>query len=195
MEPFEAILKVIAEIPDNRRGQGRRYTLPHLLLFTILAVMTGANSYRSICTFIEIRFQDLTNIFGLRWRRAPAHTSIRSILLGIDRDMLEQAFRVHAAALDANSCGDSVRVVALDGKTLRGSFDNFNDKKAVHILSAFATDTAIILGHLEIDDKSNEIPAAQRLLAELGLAGEFATTDAMNCQKKRSRPPVTPSAH
>lgn len=194
MEPFEAILKVLAEVSDNRRGQGKRYTLHHLLLFTILAVLTGANSYRSICTFIEMRFQDLTDISGLRWRRAPAHTSIRSILPGIGRDMVEQAFRVHAAAPDAKSRGEGVRVVAMDGKTLRGSLDNFNDRKAVHILSAFATDTAIILGHPEIDDRSNGIPAAQRLLADLGLAGEFATADAMNCQKKRSRPPVTQSA-
>jgi len=60
--------------------------------------------------------------------------------------------------------------IALDGKTLRGSFDKFNDRAAAQVLSAFATDTTLVLAHIDIAAKSNEIPAAQALLAELGLA-------------------------
>ncbi len=52
------------------------------------------------------------------------------------------------------------------------------------MVSAFAADTALVLGHLEIDDKSNEIPAVQRLLGELGLAASVITVDALHCQKK-----------
>ena len=59
--------------------------------------------------------------------------------------------------------------IALDGKTLRGSFDNFHDRAAAQLLSAFATDTALVLAHLDIAEKSNEIPAAQVLLTELGI--------------------------
>ena len=72
----------------------------------------------------------------------------------------------------------------LDGKTLRGSFDNFNDRAAAQVLSAFATDTALVLAHVDIAAKSNEIPAAQTLLAELGVAdGTIVTLDALHCQK------------
>ncbi|OYX90559.1 MAG: hypothetical protein B7Y84_00405 [Azorhizobium sp. 32-67-21] len=79
--------------------------------------------------------------------------------------------------------------MAIDGKTLRGSFDAFNDRKAAHVLSAFASDDQIILGHLAIDDKSNEIPAAQDLIATLGLTGRLFTLDAMHAQKNlRHRP-------
>ena len=71
-----------------------------------------------------------------------------------------------------------------DGKTLRGSFDKFNDRAAAQVLSAFATDTALVLAHLDIAAKSNEIPAAQTLLAELGVAaGAIVTLDALHCQK------------
>ncbi len=74
--------------------------------------------------------------------------------------------------------------VALDGKTLRGSFDKFNDRAAAQVLSAFATDTALVLAHVDIAERSNEIPAAQTLLAELGLApGAIVTLDTLHCQK------------
>ena len=74
-------------------------------------------------------------------------------------------------------------VVALDGKTLKGSFDHLNDHKAAQALSAFASEAAILLAHTEIDVKSNEIPAAQRMIAELGLTGVLFTADALHCQK------------
>jgi len=78
---------------------------------------------------------------------------------------------------------EGLRVVAFDGKTLRGSYDHFTDKKATHLVSAFDVETALVLGHIEIDDKSNEIPAVERLIGELGLAGCVVTVDAMHCQK------------
>ena len=62
--------------------------------------------------------------------------------------------------------------------------------RAAHLVSAFAADTALVLGHLEIDDKSNEIPAVQRLLGELGLAASVVTVDALHCQKKPSNAPL-----
>lgn len=74
-------------------------------------------------------------------------------------------------------------VVAIDGKTLRGSFDAFHDRKAAHLLSAFAADGQIILGHLAVSQKSNEIPAAQDMIATIGLTGRPFTLDAMHCQK------------
>ena len=68
-------------------------------------------------------------------------------------------------------------------KTLRGSFDAFHDSAAKQVLSAFAADTMLILAHIEIDAKSNEIPAAQQLLAELDVAGRIVTLDALHAQK------------
>jgi len=94
--------------------------------------------------------------------------------------------------------------IALDGKTLRGSveprgspdFDKFNDRAAAQVLSAFAAETALVLAHIDIAEKSNEIPAAQTLLAELGLApGAIVTLDALHCQKSFSpsrQPPTSP---
>jgi hypothetical protein len=74
-------------------------------------------------------------------------------------------------------------VIALDGKTLRGSFDHINDRRAAQTLTAFASGSAIVLAHTEIKDKSNEIPAAQQMIRDLGLSGVVFTADAMHCQK------------
>lgn len=76
------------------------------------------------------------------------------------------------------------RFIAGDGKVLRGSFDRFADQKAIQILSAFLTDSRIILAHEEIIAKTNEIPIAQELMSELGLSGYIFTFDALHCQEK-----------
>jgi hypothetical protein len=109
---------------------------------------------------------------------------------------VEVAFRRHAALLQAARATPGTGSIALDGKTLRGSLDNFNDRVAAQVLSAFATDTSLVLvlAHVDIDEKSNEIPAAQTLLAELGVAaGSIVTLDALHCQKNISRSPHTPT--
>jgi DDE_Tnp_1-associated len=184
MTPFHHLLDLLGTIPDPRRAQGRMYRLPPVLLFSILAVVAGANSYRGIHSFIDVHLARLRAAFGLRWRRAPAYTSIRAVLQGLDAGEVERAFRIHAAVLADQVGCDGVRVVAFDGKTLRGSFDHFADCAAIHLVSAFDVTTAMILGHIEVGEKENEIPAVQRLLAELGLAGRIVTADAMHCQKK-----------
>jgi DDE_Tnp_1-associated len=191
---FTPLLSLLEEVPDPRRAEGKLYKLPYVLLFSILAIVTGCNSYRGIVTFIDVHRRSLNRAFGLRWRRAPAHTAIRYILRGLDPTAIEAVFRRHAAQLQATRTIPGQASIALDGKTLRGSFDNFNDRAAAQILSALATDTALVLAHIDIDDKSNEIPAAQALLAALGLASHLVTLDALHCQKKPSRSRPRPTA-
>ena len=189
MKSFERFLSLLATIPDRRRPEGKLYQLQHVLLFSILAIVSGANSYRGIRTFIKVHRQKLNKAFKISWKRPPAHTAIRYILQGLTAADVEKTFREHAASLNLGVAGFDARVVAFDGKTLRGSFDNFKDAKAKQLLSAFAVDTALVLAHVEIDEKSNEIPAVQKLLEELDVAGLVVTCDAMHCQKKPSKLP------
>jgi len=192
---FAPLLELLAEIPDPRRAEGKLYTLRYVLLFSILAIVTGGNSYRGIVTFIDVHRQRLNAAFGLTWRRAPAHTAIRYILQGLDPAAVEVVFRRHAALLQAARAIPGQGSIALDGKTLRGSFDAFHDRAAAQVLSAFATDTALVLAHVDIAEKSNEIPAAQALLAELGVAGgALVTLDALHCQKNISKSPQPPTS-
>ena len=192
MKSLEPFLALLAAIPDPRRAEGKLYQLPHVLLFSIFAIVSGANSYRGIQTYFKVHLRALNKAFKIKWKKAPAHTAIRYILQGLDAADVERAFREHGANLNFAPDAHEACVIAFDGKTLKGSFDNFNDAKAKQVLSAFAVDAALVLAHIEIDEKSNEIPAVQKLLAELDVAGHIVTCDAMHCQKKLSRPPQPP---
>lgn len=169
------------KIKDHRRKQGRRYELGHILLFSILAILSGADSYRKVQRFIVAHYDPLNEIFGLNWKRMPAYTAIRDIIQGTSGAELEQSFRGYSQEL-AESKGEK-QAIGCDGKVLRGSFDHFNDQKAIQILSAFVSDSRLILAHEEIASKTNEIPTAQRLMIELGLSGYIFTFDALHCQK------------
>ena len=76
MEPFTPFLSLLAEIEDPRRAEGKLYRLPHVMLFAIMAMVAGANSYRTIHTFIDVHLARLREVFHLPWRRAPAYTTI-----------------------------------------------------------------------------------------------------------------------
>ncbi len=183
-------LKHLSQIDDPRRGQGKKWQLAPLLLATILAILSGATSYRKAHSFIEMHRKRLNKAFGIDWKTAPAYSAIRTILHSLDAAEVERVFRLHAADLNDTKTGKEesieggdMSVIAIDGKSLRHSFDGFNDQKAAHVLSAFAVEGALILGHLEVAEKTNEIPAARQLIIELGLEGHLFTMDAIHCQK------------
>src|SRR4051795_4592613 len=201
MVPFAGLLAALQEIPDPRRRQGRRYGLAPLLLLAVLAVLAGATSYRRIRLLCvggvaaragpppsrRIRLfsgghrERLNAVFGAGFRRAPAVNTLRALFHALDPAEIEAAFRRHAEQL-GGAAAPGRRVVALDGKTLRGSFDHLDDRAAAQVLSAFASEAALILAHQEIAE-GDEIAAAQALIEELGLSGVPFTADALHCQK------------
>jgi hypothetical protein len=196
MVPFAGLLAALEEIPDPRRRQGRRYTLAHLLLLSVLAVLAGATAYRGILTLIGVHRERLNAVFGAGLRRAPAVNTLRALFQALDPADPEAAFRNHARALHDGVPASGRRVIALDGKTLRRSFDHLHDRAAAHVLSAFAGEAALILAHREVRDAPDEVPAAQALIEDLGVRGALFTADAVHCQKnlrerrpRRQRPP------
>ena len=193
--PFSLLLTALAEIRDPRRPQGRRYALAPLLLFSVLAVLAGATSYQGIITFIDVHRERLNAVLGAHFRRAPAINTLRNLFLALDPADLEAAFRRHARHLYQRTGAEGWHTIALDGKTLRGSFDHLHDQPAAHVLSAFASDAALILAHQEVAAAPDEVPAVPGLIAELGLTGVLFTADALHCQRGdlSGRPrPATP---
>lgn len=178
------LLSVFSKVPDQRRAQGRRYELQFILLFSVLAIMSGADSYRKIELFIKENFIILKKEFNLKWKKPPVYTGIRKIIVGVDSKELEKAFRKYSKSL-SNLDSEKYAFISMDGKALRGSFDNLKDQRMIQIFSAFLTDQDIILAHEKINQKTNEIPMAQRLVKELGVGKCIFTMDALHCQKKR----------
>ena len=151
-------LELLSQINDPRRGQGKKWQLGPILLATILAVLSGATSYRKVHGFIRAHRNRLNKAFGFGWKSAPAYSAVRTILRGLDGGDVERIFRAHAIQLSggqlsggqlsgaaAGADAGHLGVVAIDGKALRHSFDAFNDQKAAHVLSAFSVDDALIV--------------------------------------------------
>jgi len=80
LKSFARFLSLLATIRDPWRAEGKLYQLPHVLLFSIFAIVSGANSYRGIRTFIKVHRQKLNKAFKINWKKPPAHTAIRYIL-------------------------------------------------------------------------------------------------------------------
>ncbi len=166
--------------------EGKRFDLATVLLYAILGMVAGANSYRQMHEFIRIHLQRLNEAFGLRLPYSPSYCGLRLILQGVDPTALEVAFRRHALSISTPPPAHGLEAIAVDGKTLRGSFDAFSDRKAAHMMSALRQANQIVLGHLMVKEKSNEIPAAPELIEALGLKGCVFTLDAEHAQKNRS---------
>jgi hypothetical protein len=163
----------LLKIKDHRRKQGQRYQLEHILFFSVLAILSNATSYRKVHIFIKSHYETLDKTFGLNWKHLPAYTTIRAIIQGTSSDDIEQSFREYSTFLAQSNL--EKRFVSFDGKVLRGSFDHFQDQKAIQVLSAFIPGCRIILAHEEIARKTNEIPTAQELILELGLSDYIFT--------------------
>lgn len=178
------LLDYLINIPDQRRAQGKRYKLHYFLLFSIFALLSGAKSYRDVNRFIAKRLKELNKLFALNWKRAPSKSQVRDIVAGADRKAVEKEFRKYSESLQCQ-IGENSYKVGIDGKALKRSFDRSSSQDMLQMLSAFCAETKIILGHIDIGEKTNEIPTAQQLIRELGLPeGTIYTADAMHCQKK-----------
>lgn len=179
------LLKYLTQIPDRRRGQGKMFDLPHLLLFSILAIASGADSYRKIAVYIEENFEILCEATAAKWKRHPSYNTIRYSICELDQKATEKIFREfskESAKLEKGKW----KTVSLDGKALKHSFDNVADQRFKQMLSAFSPDCNIILAHEKIGiSKENEINAAIKLMKNLKLNNVVYTLDALHTQKKR----------
>ena len=180
----DPLIEMLSHVTDPRREQAKRYGLANILLFCIFGFLCGAKSYKTLCSFIEERFALLQVAFPSKMKRAPAASTLWRIIGLVDGATLEAVFRRHAAMHHGALGGGPAEVVAPDGKSLKGSYDTAHGQKMSQLFRAFAVGTKIILGHVAIMVKSNEIPAMQALVRELGLAGVLCTADAMHCQIK-----------
>lgn len=176
---MDSILSILSAIPDHRRPQGRRFALAPLILFTLLSMLANARSYRQMAEFMQTHLAQLNALANTHWKKAPSHVALRYILGALCVTSLTRLLA--ASAQPSTSPTALCQFIAIDGKTLRGS--RRADQPAEQILSAFAHVERVILAQVPINEKSNEIPATQQLLASLGLQGIVYTMDAMHCQK------------
>lgn len=179
MEPA-SLLAYFAKIEDPRRKGARLHPLSSILVLALCAVVCGADSFVEIEMFGKTREKWLRSFLDLP-NGIPSHDTIGRVFAMLNPKRLQQAFVEWTQAISTVTSGE---VVAIDGKTLRRSFEKASEKAFVHMVSAWSTANQLVLGQVRTDEKSNEITAIPRLLELLELKGCLVTIDAMGCQKE-----------
>jgi predicted transposase YbfD/YdcC len=166
-----------ASLTDPRRRKVT-YPLVNVVTIAVCAVICGADDFVAIATWGRLKREWLETILDLG-AGIPSHDRFNAIFQALDPGAFEKCLLGWIAELHEATAG---QVVAIDGKTLRGSFDKVSGKSAIHMVSAWATANRFSLGQVVVEGKSNEFTAIPELLKLLELKGCLVTIDAMGCQ-------------
>lgn len=168
------------KLKDPRINRRKLHNLTDIIGISIIAVIGSAEGWEDIEEFCKSKEVWLRDFFELP-NGIPSHDTISRVFQRIDSEEFEECFMEWVSSLREDSGSE---VIAFDGKTVRRSFDRANEKSAIHLVSAFATQQRLILGQQKVDEKSNEITAIPKLIKMLDIAGSIVTIDAMGCQKE-----------
>jgi predicted transposase YbfD/YdcC len=174
-----SLIKHFASMVDPRIDRRKRHLLVHIIVIAVLAVLCGADNWVDVELFGRAKQKWLDELLSLS-NGIPSHDTFGRVFARLDATQFEACFR---AWMQATTVALPAQVIAIDGKTLRGSFDTFLGKTAIQMVSAWATASHLVLGQVKVDDKSNEITAIPELLQLLETKGCIVTIDAMGCQK------------
>jgi hypothetical protein len=172
------LLDALSQIPDPRKRRGIRHPLPAILSLAVLAMLTGNKSYEAIAQFGRDKGSALAFALGFRRGKTPAKSTFCEIFRSLDVTAFEE---VLSRWVRSRLPEGEELVLALDGKTARGSKDG--EVPGQHLVAAYAVHCQGVLAQVRVDAKTNEHKAALQLLGVLPLRGAVITGDAMFCQR------------
>src|SRR5450759_2037138 len=152
-------LSYFKDFPDSRQSGKVIYPFAEVLLLCLLAVLGGAETFVDIARFGEKKIGLLRRFRPFR-DGTPSHDHLGDIFATLDAEEFQRRFVAWVAALT----GAPKDVIAIDGKTLRRSYQKKGGKAPIHMVSAFAARQRLVLGQVKVADKSNEIVAIPTLL-------------------------------
>jgi len=175
------LLQVLAAVPDARARRGVRHRLAVILGLAVCAVLTGARSFTAIAEWAADADPVTLDALGVTGV-VPCESTFRRTLQSLDADALDDAAGAWAQQCTAPAPG-ARRVVAVDGKTLRGSAAAGEPGR--HLLAALDHAAGVVLGQVDVEAKTNEIPMFATLLDRIDLAGAVITADAL-CRRRHN---------
>jgi predicted transposase YbfD/YdcC len=185
------LLAMLAKVADPRCRRGVRYRLAVILGLAVCAVLAGARSFTAIAEWAADADQDTLRGLGVT-RAVPSESTFRRTLQRLDADAFDDLAGRWAAQRTAPGPGRR-RVIAVDGKTLRGS--GHGEENGRHLLAAFDHAHGVVLGQAEVGAKTNEIPLFTALLDRLDIADAVITADALHAQRSHATYLAGRSAH
>jgi predicted transposase YbfD/YdcC len=176
------LITILREIPDPRTGNATRHDLLEVLTIALTAAVCGCENCVEFADFAEDR-EDLFRDFLRLENGLPSHDTFSRLFRLIDPEALSRCFGRFLDALGSKGAG----VVAIDGKTLRRSFDRAAGASPLHVVTAFAAEAQLVIGQKAVAAGGNEITAARALLELLDLKGALVTADAIHCNVETAR--------
>lgn len=177
------LLEHFKSLEDPRAEHLLEHELLDIVGLTICAVICGADTWVDIENYGHAKAEWLAGFLKLP-NGIPSHDTIARLFAAINPKALQECFLSWVRAVAQLSAGE---VIAIDGKTLRQSYDKGGNKGAIHMVSAWASQNRLVLGQVKVDEKTNEITAIPQLLRVLDLQGCIVTIDAMGTQKDIAR--------
>ena len=178
LKPKNKLVEHFSKLEDPRIERSKRHKLIDILTVTLLGVICGADSWVGIESFGRAKLKWLRRILELP-NGIPSHDTIARLFARLNPEQFQQCFLEWVRSLVRLSEGE---VIAIDGKTLRQSYDSADGKGGIHMVSAWATENRLVLGQCKVNEKSNEITAIPRLLRLLEVKDCIVTIDAMGTQ-------------
>ena len=172
-----SIREHFTELTDPRRREPN-YPLMDMVIMVLSAVICGADDFVAIAEFVQTKKQWFGTFLDMS-KGVPSHDRFNAVFGALRPAEFEKCLLSWITSLHAVTGG---QVIAIDGKTLRRSYDKASSKSAIHMVSAWATMNHISLGQVVTDEKSNEITAIPKLLQLIEISGALVTIDAMGCQ-------------
>lgn len=179
IKPKITISDYFTNLSDPRVERTKQHLLIDIITIAICAVICGADTWVSIETYGIAKKQWLQQFLELS-NGIPSHDTFARVFARIDPQQFQECFLHWIKSISKITDGE---VIAIDGKTLRRSYDKSNNKAAIHMVNAWASTNRLVLGQRKVDKKSNEITAIPELIKVLDVAGCIVTIDAMGCQK------------
>jgi predicted transposase YbfD/YdcC len=174
-----SIDKHFGKLEDPRVDRTKLHKLLDILVIAICAVICGADNWEEVELFGQAK-EDWFKSFLELPNGVPSHDTFWRVFAKLDPEQFQQSFVSWISSVSAVTKG---QVIAIDGKSLRGSHDKGLGRGAIDMVSAWAASNHLVLGQVKVDDKSNEITAIPELLRVLEISGCIITIDAMGCQK------------
>jgi predicted transposase YbfD/YdcC len=175
--PVATIIKHFSGL-EEPRCDNKRHLLLDIIVIAICAAICGANSWTDVELFGHAKHEWFKGFLELP-HGIPSHDTFGRVFALLDAERFQRCFVEWIQAVEQRTQG---QIIALDGKQLRRSHDKTLGKKAIYMVSAWASENRLVLGQTKVDDRSNEITAIPRLLDMLEVSGCIVTTDAMGCQ-------------
>lgn len=176
---FSQLLTSFATLPDPRCAGRTRHRLRDVLVLAVCAVVAGAETWVDIAHYGQLKQAWLATFLDLP-NGIPSHDTFRRVFSLLDPQLLEQCFRQWMATTAPPRPRE---VVAIDGKTVRRSFDRGRAQGPLHVVSAFSTEQGLSLGQVGVLGKGQELAAIPVLISGLQLANTIVTVDALGCQR------------